>query len=123
MRDVRIAFIVVSVAAFSCEPAPPAIEAADYDQACSQNSTCVAVITGNVCDTCARTIDAVSEEALEEFTSDAALLQDACPPPRGVVDCEPAPIRIPECIDGTCTVPADAPLCLQTGEPPCRGVD
>lgn len=85
----------------SCSPA--ALEASNYDQSCTEDADCVAVLAGDLCG--CGTPASVNRGAQSDIEADAQVLRATCPPnlPWILEDCFFDDL-VPSCVDSTCAM-------------------
>jgi hypothetical protein len=80
------------------------LEASDFDQSCEVDTDCVLVPAGELCGSCpACPIEPIAASAEPDFRARLDDVDCRTTQPRKGFECEPCPMRIPRCDDGTCT--------------------
>jgi hypothetical protein len=90
------------VVVVGCEPT---IDPTHYDQTCSQDDDCVAVVAGGVCSLgCSDGEGVINKGALPQFNDDLSSIQRACLV-ADTVDCiRSIQLRHPACSQGRCAL-------------------
>lgn len=78
------------------------IRTTSYDRKCVSDTDCVAVYSGEVCNTCRCPNAAVSQKDADRYKKDLESILKACGT-RAKVDCEPCNPTTGLCLGGTCT--------------------
>ena len=80
------------------------VEAKHYDQACTQDSDCVPVYSGPLCQACDGCPNAaINSSARAAYEKDVAGISASCPP-RPQVNCSPCYPPVARCATGSCVL-------------------
>jgi hypothetical protein len=82
------------------------VDARQYEQRCTVDADCVAVHSGELCQTCGGCPNAaINASAKSDYDADVKAISATCPPKLGTVECAACFAPTPVCTAGVCALP------------------